>query len=167
MAVTVVIPTTLRLFTEHRSEIELEGKTVGEVLTLLSEEYPDTKKALFDEDGKLRSFVNIFVNDESIRDLNDFDTEVKDRDEIILIPAIAGGSGNESILGDRKGEKLTNDEINLITTALHGQYKTCKEVAKKNGSDTQPYIFEDMSLARELRNAFGNIVNRTYMGEDA
>ena len=49
MAVTVVIPTTLRLFTEHRSEIELEGRTVGEILDLLSAEYPETKKALFDE----------------------------------------------------------------------------------------------------------------------
>ena len=118
MAVTVVIPTTLRLFTGHQSEIELEGKTVVEVLTTLSEEYPETKKALFDEEGKLRSFINVFVNDENIRDLNDFDTEVKDKDEIILIPAIAGGSGLDSVLGDRKGDKLTNDEINRYSRHL-------------------------------------------------
>ena len=118
MAVTVVIPTTLRLFTEHRSEIELEGKTVGEVLTLLSEEYPETKKALFDEKGQLRAFINVFVNDENIRDLKDFDTEVKDGDEVILIPAIAGGSGGESVIGDRKGEKLTNDEITRYSRHL-------------------------------------------------
>ena len=63
--------------------------------------------------------------------------------------------------------QLTTDEVNLITTALHGQYKKCKEIISDNKTDAQPYIFEDMSLARELRNAFGNLVNRTYMGEDA
>ena len=118
MAVTVVIPTTLRLFTEHRSEVELDGKTVGEVLTRLSEEYPESRKALFDEDGQLRAFVNVFVNEDNIRDLNGFASEVKDGDEIILIPAIAGGSGVESVLGDRKGEKLTNDEITRYSRHL-------------------------------------------------
>ena len=118
MAVTVVIPTTLRLFTDHNSEIQLEGGTVGEILTLLSEEYPQAKNALFDEEGNLRSFINVFVNDENIRDLNDFDTAVKDGDEVILIPAIAGGSGPESVLGDRKGDKLTNDEINRYSRHL-------------------------------------------------
>lgn len=118
MAVTVVIPTTLRLFTEHRSEVELEGKNVGEVLKLLSEEYPETKKALFDEGGQLRAFINVFVNDENIRDLSGFETELIDGDEVILIPAIAGGSGIPSVIGDRKGEKLTNEEINRYSRHL-------------------------------------------------
>jgi adenylyltransferase/sulfurtransferase len=118
MAVTVVIPTTLRLFTEHNSEIELDGGTVGEVLSSLSDEYPETKKALFDENGQLRSFINVFVNDENIRDLNGFDSSLKGGDEVILIPAIAGGSGLESVLGDRKGEKLTNDEITRYSRHL-------------------------------------------------
>ena len=118
MAVTVVIPTTLRLFTEHNSEVELEGGTVGEILKVLSEEYPQTKKALFDENGQLRAFINVFVNDENIRDLNGFDSEVRDRDEMILIPAIAGGSGLPSVLGDTKGEKLTNEEITRYSRHL-------------------------------------------------
>ena len=118
MAVTVVIPTTLRLFTEHNSEVELEGGTVGEILKVLSEEYPQTKKALFDENGQLRAFINVFVNDENIRDLNGFDSEVRDRDEVILIPAIAGGSGLPSVLGDTKGEKLTNEEITRYSRHL-------------------------------------------------
>ena len=129
MAVTVIIPTTLRLFTEHRSEVELEGNTVGEVLTLLSEEYPETKKALFDENGQLRAFINVFVNDENIRDLKEFDTELKNGDEVILIPAIAGGSGIPSVLGDRKGDKLTNDEINRYSRHLLLQDR-CKRSEK-------------------------------------
>ena len=57
MTVTVVIPTTLRLFTEHKSEVKLEGNTVREILVLLSEEYPETKKALFDENGQPKPFL--------------------------------------------------------------------------------------------------------------
>ncbi|MBQ8296955.1 MAG: molybdopterin-synthase adenylyltransferase MoeB [Ruminococcus sp.] len=118
MAVTVFIPTTLRIFTNHRSEVELEGDTVGQILESLSDEYPETKKALFDENGKLRSFINVFVNSDNIRNLQGYDSPVKDGDEIMLIPAIAGGSTTESVLGDRKGEKLTNDEIQRYSRHL-------------------------------------------------
>ena len=118
MAVTVLIPTTLRLFTNQRSEIELEGETVGQVIQALSDEYPETKKALYDEEGQLRSFINIFVNSDNIKNLKGYDTPVKDGDEIMLIPAIAGGAPFESVLGDRKGEKLTNDEIQRYSRHL-------------------------------------------------
>ncbi len=118
MSVTVLIPTTLRIFTNQQSEIRLEGETVREVTSALSDEYPETKKALFDESGQLRSFVNIFVNSDNIKNLQGYDTTVKDNDEIMLIPAIAGGSPTESILGDRKGEKLTNDEIQRYSRHL-------------------------------------------------
>lgn len=111
MAVTVLIPTTLRGFTNRRSEIELEGSTVGEILQTLTDEYPETKKAIFDEEGKLRSFVNVFVGDTNIKRLQGYETEVKDGDEIMLIPAIAGGSARDSVLEEGRGEKLTNDEI--------------------------------------------------------
>lgn len=90
MAVTVLIPTTLRIFTSQLSEIELEGTTVGEVISSLSDEYPETKKALFDESGKLRSFINIFVNSDNIKNLQGYETAVKDGDEIILIPLLQG-----------------------------------------------------------------------------
>lgn len=118
MAVTVFIPTTLRIFTGQNSQIELEGSTAGEVITVLSEEYPESRKALFDEDGKLRSFINIFVNSDNIKNLQGYETPVKDGDEIMLIPAIAGGAPTDSILGDRKGDKLTNDEIQRYSRHL-------------------------------------------------
>lgn len=118
MAVTVYIPTTLRLFTNHRSELELEGETVGQVIQNLSDEYPETAKALYDENGNLRSFVNVFLGDENIKNLQGYDTPVKDGDEITLIPAIAGGSVHDSVLGDNKGEKLTNDEISRYSRHL-------------------------------------------------
>lgn len=118
MAVTVFIPTTLRIFTNQRSEITLEGNSVGEIISALADEYPETKKALYDESGVLRSFVNIFVNSDNIKNLQGYETPVKDGDEIMLIPAIAGGSLTESILGDRTGEKLTNDEIQRYSRHL-------------------------------------------------
>jgi adenylyltransferase/sulfurtransferase len=118
MAVTVLIPTTLRLFTNQRSEVELEGETAGQIIEALSDEYPETKKALYDEDGKLRSFVNVFVNSDNIRNLQGYDTPVKSGDEIMLIPAIAGGAPTDSVLGDRKGEKLSNEEIQRYSRHL-------------------------------------------------
>ncbi len=111
MAVTVLIPTTLRSFTGRRSELELDGNTVGEVIQNLVDEYPDAKKAIFDEAGKLRTFINVFLGDTNVKKLNGFDTEVKDGDIIMLIPAIAGGSEESSVQEDGRTEKLTNDEI--------------------------------------------------------
>ena len=118
MAVKVFIPTTLRLFTNQQSEIELEGTTAKEVIQSLADEYPETKKALYDENGDLRAFINVFVNSDNIKNLQGWDTPVKSGDEIMLIPAIAGGSERESVLGDVKGEKLSNDEIQRYSRHL-------------------------------------------------
>ncbi len=91
MAVTVLIPTTLRAYTDRKSEIDFEGATVGEVLKNLVTAYPDSKKSLFDEDGKPRSFVNVFLGETNIKSLKGLDSETRDGDTIMLIPAIAGG----------------------------------------------------------------------------
>ncbi len=116
VAVTVLIPTTLRSFTGNRSELSLDGATVSEVMDALVKECPDTEMALFDEDGHLRSFVNVFVDGRNIKETAGFDTDVRDGAEIMLIPAIAGGSG--SVIGDREGEKLSNDEISRYSRHL-------------------------------------------------
>ena len=127
MSVSVLIPTTLRAFAQSQSEIELEGENVGEVLNALADNYPEIKKTIFDEDGKIRAFVNVFVGDTNIKELNQLDTPIKDGDEIMLIPAIAGGSGEEDdILGDRELDKLTNDEI-----ARYSRHLLLKEVGVK------------------------------------
>ena len=88
----IMIPTPLRQFAEKQDSIELGGATVGEVLTALTTRFPDLKKNLFNDEGKLRSFVNVYLNDEDIRFMDKVATAVKDSDTISIVPSIAGGS---------------------------------------------------------------------------
>ncbi|MFN3133995.1 MAG: ubiquitin-like small modifier protein 1 [Candidatus Kryptonium sp.] len=92
MPVKITIPTPLRPYTENRDTIEVEGQTIRELLEDMTERYPQLKRHLFSEDGKLRSFVNIYVNDEDIRYLDGENTKVKEGDVISIVPAIAGGN---------------------------------------------------------------------------
>ncbi len=92
MAVIVRIPTPLRALTNGKDEVHANGKTVGEVLNELEQHYKGLKARIFDDDGNLRKFVNIYVNDEDIRFMNNLNTNLKDGDKISIIPAIAGGT---------------------------------------------------------------------------
>src|ERR1700741_5061732 len=92
---TVLIPTPLRKFTNNSAKTHCQAGNVQEVVNDLSLNYPDLKKHLLDEKGKLRSFVNIFVGDEDIRNLQQEQTSIKEETVVSIVPAIAGGiSGN-------------------------------------------------------------------------
>lgn len=91
MRVRVLIPTPLRAYTGGVKTIELNEKTVAEVLQRLVKQFPDLKPHLFNEDGSIRPFINIFINDDDIRHREGLHTPVKDGDVISLIPSIAGG----------------------------------------------------------------------------
>src|ERR1700733_581066 len=91
MAVKVMIPTPLRVYTGKRDSTEVSAGTVGEALSGLTTQFGDLRKHLFTEDGKLRSFVNVYVNDEDIRYLAKDATPTKDGDTISIAPSIAGG----------------------------------------------------------------------------
>jgi len=93
MGVKVVIPTPLRQYTERKDSVLAEGRTVDEVLRDLTAQYGDLRKHLYSEDGKLRSFVNIYRNDEDIRYLDREQTPVKETDVLSIVPSIAGGCG--------------------------------------------------------------------------
>src|SRR5580692_6878643 len=88
----VLIPTPLRQFTAKHDSVELEGGTVGEVLTELIAKFPDLRKQIFNDEGKLRSFVNVYLNDEDIRYLEKEATTVVASDTLSIVPSIAGGS---------------------------------------------------------------------------
>ena len=91
MPVVVRIPTVLRPTTGNKDEISAPPGTVGAVLDALGREYPDFKNRITADSGKLRPYLNVFVNDEDIRFAQDLSTPVKDGDEISIIPSIAGG----------------------------------------------------------------------------
>jgi molybdopterin synthase sulfur carrier subunit len=91
MAVTVRIPTPLQRLTHGQGEVSCEGANVTELLNDLEKRFPGVKERICDENGKLRRFVNIFVNEQDIRFLQGDQTAVKSGDEVSIIPAIAGG----------------------------------------------------------------------------
>ncbi len=87
----ILIPTPLRQFAGKKDAVEVTGTTVGEALAALTEAHPDMKKNLFNDEGKLRSFVNVYVNDEDIRFMEKDKTAVAESDTISIVPSIAGG----------------------------------------------------------------------------
>ncbi len=90
MAIKVRIPTPLQKITNGKAEVECNAKNVTELVDSLDRDYPGLKERL-SEGGKIRRFINIYVNDEDIRFLNKEDTVLKDGDAISIVPAIAGG----------------------------------------------------------------------------
>lgn len=91
MAVKVIIPTPLRAYAGKQESVELHATTVGEALGSLTSRYQDLKKHLYADDGRLRSFVNVYVNDEDIRYLQKDQTRLKEGDTVSIVPSIAGG----------------------------------------------------------------------------
>lgn len=91
MAVKVRIPTPLRKLTSGQEEVSVEGKDVAELINALEKAYPGMKERLCDETGKVRRFINLYLNEEDIRFLQGLDTSLKEGDEVSIIPAIAGG----------------------------------------------------------------------------
>ena len=91
MAVSVRIPPPLRPLTKGAEEVEAAGENVAQILDDLEANYQGIHARLFDDGGGVRRFINVFLNDEDIRFLENLDTPVKDGDEISIVPAIAGG----------------------------------------------------------------------------
>ncbi len=87
----ILIPTPLRQYAGGADTVEVSASTAGELLEKLTEAHPDLKKQIFNDEGKLRSFVNVYVNDDDIRYLDRNDTAVADGDTVSIVPSIAGG----------------------------------------------------------------------------
>jgi molybdopterin converting factor small subunit len=88
----IQIPTPLRQYAGKQPAVEVKGSTVREALSGLVSQHPDLRRHLYTEDGKLRAFVNVYLNDEDVRYLQKDATAVKDGDNISIVPSIAGGS---------------------------------------------------------------------------
>jgi sulfur-carrier protein adenylyltransferase/sulfurtransferase len=127
MATKIMIPTPLRPFTDKKDAVEAEGKTVGELLADLTTKHPGLKAHLYNDQGKLRSFVNVYVNDEDIRYLLKEETSVNSGDTVSIIPSVAGGAPSTTddrsvrqpdVAPRRELPSLTNDEIKRYSRHL-------------------------------------------------
>ena len=114
MAYRVLIPTPLRPYTDSKDAVEVDGTTVGELLSALTARYGDLRRHLYSEEGKLRSFVNVYVNDDDIRYLERESTRLKDGDVVSIVPSVAGGApvATETL------PELTNDEVQRYSRHL-------------------------------------------------
>ncbi|MBS1877041.1 MAG: molybdopterin-synthase adenylyltransferase MoeB [Acidobacteria bacterium] len=104
----VLIPTPLRQYVNNLDAIEVAGGAVGDVLASLTTQFPDLRRHLYNDEGKLRSFVNVYLGDEDIRYLNKGATPVKDGDTISIVPSIAGGSAAAAV---EASASLSKDEV--------------------------------------------------------
>jgi sulfur-carrier protein adenylyltransferase/sulfurtransferase len=115
MAVKILIPTPLRTLTDQTEALEMSATSVGEALEELTKNYRQLRNHLYNEEGQLRSYVNIYVNDEDVRYLQKDRTPVKDGDVISIIPSIAGGSNTYT---EQVQVKLSNDEMRRYSRHL-------------------------------------------------
>ena len=107
----VFISATLRGFFGRSAAFETDKNTIQGILDHLKDEYPDSEKILFDEDGKLRSFIRIYAGKEDRTDLKSWDEEIGADTEVLILPAIAGGAPHESIISEeRRKETLLSDK---------------------------------------------------------
>jgi adenylyltransferase/sulfurtransferase len=130
MAVTIVIPTPLRQFAGGKSEVEVEAATAGEALEKLTTEHAELRKHLYNDGGNLRNFVNVYVGDEDIRDLDGLETELKSGGEVLIVPSIAGGNFAAEAKAEKELPTLSNEEyarysrhLILPEVGLEGQRK--------------------------------------------
>jgi molybdopterin synthase sulfur carrier subunit len=91
MAVTVRVPGPLRRLTDGKPEVEVEGTTVSQALASLDERFPGFNDRLYDANGQLRQFINIYLNDSDIRFGQGLETPVSENDDLSIVPAVAGG----------------------------------------------------------------------------
>ena len=115
MAHRVLIPTPLRSYTGQQDAVEVEGRTVGEILSALTARYADLRRHLYADDGKLRHFVNVYVNDDDFRYLEREATSLKAGDVISIVPSVAGGA---PVSEAAAAPELTNAEVQRYSRHL-------------------------------------------------
>ena len=116
----VYVAATLKSFFGRNDTVEISGNTVRKVLDGLVHEYPKTSGTLFDEDGRLRGFINIFINDESYTDSSKWDRELNENDEIVLLPTFAGGAAShESIIPEERRKEISLDDKEIDRWEKH------------------------------------------------
>ena len=114
----VYISSTLRNYFGKNSEIETTGKTIQDIIDFLTDEYPESKKILFDDNGALRRFIKIYAGDEDHTGKDKWNTQIEG-DEILFLPSIAGGSPRESIISDERRKEVALDDQEIERFGKH------------------------------------------------
>ncbi len=109
----VVISATLRSFFERKTELDIEGSTVSEILGALTESFPDAKRGLYDENGNLRTFLRIFSGSEDLTDTSRHNEKLKEDTEILLLPFFAGGAPEEKLISDERIKEIKLDDKDI------------------------------------------------------
>lgn len=116
----VYISATLRNFFGKNARLEIDAKSIKDILNRLKDEYPESEKVLFDENGKLRSFIRIYVGDDNRSAEDKWDTELSEDSEILLLPAIAGGAPeNDSIIPEERRKAIAFDDKEIERFGRH------------------------------------------------
>jgi molybdopterin converting factor small subunit len=110
------IPTPLRQYVDKQSTVDVKASTVAEAMNALVAQHPDLRRHLYNEDGKLRAFVNLYVNDEDIRYLQKEATPLQDGDNISIVPSIAGGTESVVISREARGIGFCSCPRQLVST---------------------------------------------------
>src|SRR6185436_4819217 len=115
MATKILIPTPLRPYTDKKDAVDADGSTVGELLADLTRKHAGLKAHLYNDQGKLRSFVNVYVNDEDIRYLQKEQTPVTSADTVSIIPSVAGGAPTSGSVAPGLSRTANVDELPQLT----------------------------------------------------
>ena len=123
---TIIIPTALRAYTENQTSLQVEASTVGEAIQQLVERFPKLKPHLFNEEGRLRSFINLYLGDEDVRYLQGLDTPLQEGDELTIIPSVAGGTTDAptqeqigSLIDDARLQAITLSQEEVLRYSRH------------------------------------------------
>lgn len=119
MNIPVYISATLRGFANRNEKAQIEGENVKEIIAHLKKEYPELEKVLFDENGQIRSFVNVYLNDINVTEEQKWETAIKEGDMLLLLPAIAGGAPVESVISDERRKEVTLDDKEIDRYSKH------------------------------------------------
>ena len=115
----VYISATLRNFFGRNRVIDATGNTIRDILRFLTDEYPEAKEILYDGSGKLRSFIRIYVGNDNRTEQDKWYKELKEEDEVLLLPAIAGGAPQESIISDERRKEESFDDAEIERFGKH------------------------------------------------
>src|SRR6266571_5021359 len=159
MAVKLEIPTALRQFAGKQASVEFNAATVGEALKQLTGTYADLRKHLYAEDGRLRNFVNIYLNDEDIRYLQKEKTPVKPGDSLSIVPSVAGGAPTSAPTADQRVRAASEVDLSADEIKRYSRHLIMPYDVILDGTDNFPtrYLVNDACVLTGKPNAYGSI----------